>query len=116
MKAMWCSDGGVSAVMVRRDTDGADVAQGSDGAWRAVRQGTIHASEMEARRAWLAAEVSKADRRLIHIDNELEELNPELQRLRGEVNALTREREQVIKGRAAVARLLSETYATEGQE
>lgn len=115
MKAMWCSDGGVSAVTVHQNADGADVAQGADGAWWMAKPGTIHATEVEARRAWLAAEASKADRRLVSIDNELEELNPELQRLKGEVNALIRDREQVIKGRAAVARLLSETYATEGQ-
>jgi hypothetical protein len=114
MKTMWTSEGGVSQVTVREE-NGVLLACDDEGPWFDPQPGTLHETEADAKRAWLAEEEAKVDNRIAKIDAEMARVSDELTRLKREADALIIDFEQAVKGRGAVRAQLAELDAVEGR-
>lgn len=57
MKTMWCSDGPVAEVLVK-DVNGTLTVCDDEGAWFVPARGTLHETEVEARRAKVEREAT----------------------------------------------------------
>lgn len=102
MKAMWTSEGGVSQVLVHQNTGGNDIAQDASGAWWLAKPGTIHETEVDARRAWLRAQETVHENELGSIDTAIQQRHTEIERAQKWLATLTEEREKALAALAAV--------------
>lgn len=79
MKTMWTSEGGVSQVQVR-EHDGQMLATHADGHEWQPFEGTIHETEVDARRAWLLSQETGFENELGSLDTTIQQRETEIKR------------------------------------
>ncbi len=106
----WTSEGEVQQVEVK---DGMAHIAGV-GAWQPA-PGTLHETEVEAKRAWLRGKETRHENALDRAQGEIAELRTEERRIALLLQAAWRERDEAIDSLAAVRAQLAELDAVEGR-
>lgn len=111
---MWTSEGGVSQVTVREE-NGVTLACDGEGPWFDPQTGTLHETEVEAKRAWLRAQEARAEEAWEREMREVEALRAEETRVARDLRAAFNCRDTARDALASVRAQLAELDAVEGR-
>jgi hypothetical protein len=112
MRTMWTSEGGVSMVTVREE-NGVLLACDDEGPWFDPMPGTLHETEVEARRAWLRAQEARAEEAWERENGEIHKLRDAHKRIQEQLQAAYRARDKVRDALSEVQAQLAELDAVE---